>query len=536
MAAIVTVNDLLDDHVVLDVQCLDRIYLNGYVPKLQVGGQVVGFMTRHLGYRIPSPAILEKIGTRFRADVKQFAEDHSIPVIRFAKGDRKIDVMRRHLDTQAATGESGIAAIGVAQEFQNVFASTQHKGNNGVPWFSFTKADRRVTCFYFYLWDTDFGSAFIKICAYFPYPIKVWVNGHEWAKRQASMAGIGFTALSNGFASCTDPEGLQQICDRLGPGTIGVFFERWMNVLPVPLTEHDRVDDYWWELSMRQVEVSRTLVFDAPRRARAFFEALVADNLDIGRPDKVELIFTGPPHRGRPYKLDCVPKTSIVSRDTDVTVNAFYKHSRIKQYLKDGRALRIETVVNSPDDLRCHRRLHNLDQLQTNARAVNARLLDTERVGQGCVLASPAFERVALSTLTADGRRAPAMRFGDPRVMALLGALCVGLNALGFTNRSLRAQVSRLLGAAYTVNQMSYDLGRLRLNGLIERVNDTNTYVLTSDGQRVAIFYTKVHNRLLRPLLAADRPPAPPELRTALHTINQHVRSYIDHARLKTAA
>ena len=339
-----------------------------------------------------------------------------------------------------------------------MFAANQHHGNNGVPWFSFTKADRRVTCFYFYLWDTDFGAAFIKICAYFPYPVKVWVNGHEWAKRQAAAAGIGFTSLSNGFATCDDPEGLQAICDRLGPGTIDVFFERWMSRLPVPLTEHDRTDGYWWELSMRQVEVSRTLVFDAPRRARAFFEALVADNLDIGRPDKVELIFTGPPHRGRPFKLDCEPKTSIVSRDTDVTVNAFYKHSRIKQYLKDGRALRIETVVNSPDDLRCHRRLQHLDQLQTNARAVNSRLLDTERVGQGCVLASPAFERVALPTLTADGRRAPALRFGDPRVMALLGALCVGLNALGFTNRSLRAQVSRLLGAAYTVNQMSYDL------------------------------------------------------------------------------
>jgi hypothetical protein len=128
------------------------------------------------------------------------------------------------------------------------------------------------------------------------------------------------------------------------------------------------------------------------------------------------------------------------------------------------------------------------------------------------------------------------MRFGDPRVMALLGALCVCLNALGLTNRSLRAQVSKLLGAAYTVNQMSYDLGRLRLNGLIERVPDTNTYILTPDGQRVAIFYTKVHNRLLRPLLAADQPPAPVELRDALRTIDQHIRSYIDHARLRKAA
>ena len=128
------------------------------------------------------------------------------------------------------------------------------------------------------------------------------------------------------------------------------------------------------------------------------------------------------------------------------------------------------------------------------------------------------------------------MRFGDPRVMALFGALCVCLNALSFTNRSLRAQVSRLLGEAYTVNQMSYDLGRLRLNGVIERLDGTNTYRITTDGQRVAIFYTKVHDRLLRPLLAADSPPAPADLRAALRTINRHVDGYIDHAHLGNAA
>ena len=535
--AVVTVNDLLDGHVSLDVECLDRIYLNGYVPNLQVGGQVVSFMTAHLGMPVPSPAILERIGTGFRRAVSAFAEAGHIPVIRFGKNDRKIEVMRRHLAAQEATGRSGVAAIGVAQEFQNVFAATQRQGGNGLPWFSFTKADRRVTCFYFYLWDGEFGPAFIKICAYFRYPIKVWVNGHEWAKRQCVQAGIGFGALSNGFASCDDPDRLQAICDRLGPGAIDVFFQRWMSVLPLPLTDHDRAAGYWWELSMRQIETSRTLVFDAPRRARAFVEALVRDNVDLGRPDSVELIFTGKnERRGRRPATQPIFKTKVVTRDTEVTINAFFKHSRVKQYLKDGRALRIETVVNSPDDLRCHRRLAHLDELQAKARDVNARLLDTERVGQGCVLASPAFERVAQSSLTSEGRRAPALRFGDPRVMALLGALCVCLNAVGFTSRSLRAQVSCLLGEGYTVNQMSYDLGRLRLNGVIERLDGNNTYRITTDGQRVAIFYTKIHDRLLRPLLAADQPPAPADLRAALRTIDRHVDGHIDHAHLGNAA
>lgn len=132
---------------------------------------------------------------------------------------------------------------------------------------------------------------------------RIYLNGYvpnlqvaEWTKRQCVKAGIAFTALSNGFAACADPDRLQAVCDRLGPGTINVFFQRWMSVLSLPLTEHDRAAGYWWELSMRQVETSRTLVFDAPRHARGFFEALVTDNLDLGRPDSVELIFTG--HRG----------------------------------------------------------------------------------------------------------------------------------------------------------------------------------------------------------------------------------------------
>ncbi|WP_241564187.1 hypothetical protein [Nonomuraea polychroma] len=148
-----------------------------------------------------------------------------------------------------------------------------------------------MTCYYFYLWDADFGPAFIKVCAYFPYPGKIWVNGHEWAKRQAAKAGLGFTELSNGFATCDDPLALQEICDRLTSGTINVFVQRWLNRLPLPFDNKDHDAGYWWETSMRQIEISRTLVFDAPRHARGFFEALIADNLDIGRPHNVEIIF-----------------------------------------------------------------------------------------------------------------------------------------------------------------------------------------------------------------------------------------------------
>jgi hypothetical protein len=219
-----------------------------------------------------------------------------------------------------------------------------------VQWW-FTKADRRVSVYYFYLWDVDFGPAFIKVCSYFPYPAKIWLNGHDWAKRQATQAGIGFTELSNGFAATDDPAALQEICDRLGPGTINVFVQRWLAHLPLPLSDKDRDAGYWWETSMRQIEISRTLVFEAPRHARGFFEALIADNLDIGRPHNVEIIFGRRVRRDTPGTF----RTAIDRRDNGgVIVNVFYKHSRIKEaYASAPRTQRGAAVGSFSDAVLC---------------------------------------------------------------------------------------------------------------------------------------------------------------------------------------
>ena len=125
------------------------------------------------------------------------------------------------------------------------------------------------------------------------------------------------------------------------------------------------------------------------------------------------------------------------------------------------------------------------------------------------------------------------MRFGDPRVMALTGALCQTLlAATGFTNTSLRAVIAGLLGSDYRPGQMTYDLRRLRLAGLIRRLPRSNRYVLTADGIRIAVFYTKLYNRLLVPLTAADQPQAPADLRAALTAITRHVDDYAARARL----
>jgi hypothetical protein len=299
VAAVVNVNDVLEGHVALDLDCLDRIYLNAYVPNLQVGGQVVTFLTQHLGNEVPSPALFKRIGDRFRQAVAAFAQEQAIPLLRLKRpdrtrwDDRKLDHVRPHLEQAQREGRCGVVAIVVAQEVQKVFMGYQRgKDTHGKAVnFAFDKADRAVTVYYFYVLDADFGPGFIKLCSYFPYPAKVWLNGHEWAKRQAATTGLVVTELANGFAACDQPEQLQAICDRLGPAQIQGFFDRWITQIPTPLTAADRAAGYWWELSMRQVEVSRTIVFDDPRRARGFFEALVADNVGVGRPEQVAVLF-----------------------------------------------------------------------------------------------------------------------------------------------------------------------------------------------------------------------------------------------------
>src|SRR5579859_1721191 len=260
---VVTAADMVAGHVRLDISCLDRVYLNGYVARLQAPGGVVYFFREHRGKPVVSPALFEPMGEKFRREIKDWAQANGIPLIRFKAGERKAGVMAPYLRAAAAAGRSRVVAVGCAQEFQLVWTARKRDTDPGrCPQFSFTKEQRRVSVFYVSIFDTQMGPGFIKICTYFPYPVKTWVNGHEWAKQQARKAGLGFCELSNGFASCEDPGLLQRICDSFGPGHVQAWFDRSMAQIPLPLDAADRAAGYWWELSMRQVETSRTLVFD----------------------------------------------------------------------------------------------------------------------------------------------------------------------------------------------------------------------------------------------------------------------------------
>ena len=123
-----------------------------------------------------------------------------------------------------------------------------------------------------------------------PYPVWCYLNGLEWAKQQAARQGVEFRALDNGFAACANAEALAKVCASLGHDDVQEYFDRWMARLPSPFTEAER-GRYGYGLSVRQLEISDTRVFDRPAAGRAWFERTIADQLDIGRPDKVAIVF-----------------------------------------------------------------------------------------------------------------------------------------------------------------------------------------------------------------------------------------------------
>jgi hypothetical protein len=391
-----SIPELLSGHVTLEVECLDRLYLNGYVGPLATPGGLVTFMREQLGKPIPSPAVLGQISEGFRAAVKALAERDAIPIYQFHHKERKDEVANRFRKQRGV--RDGVVFIGVAQEKAQAF---QGKKVNGQ--FEFTR-DKTVYVnhYYFYIDDVDFGPLFLKVCSYAPWATKLCLNGHEWAKRQLEKEGIAYEALDNGFLSCADPQRLQQICDSLGPEDIDRVFRRWLRRLPLPLREEDRAAGYDWNLSIWQMEVSLTQIFDRPLRGREFFEEVIRDNLDLGRPDRVQLVFDRVVTKKTPGEF----RTRVIQDGVHPSLHIQYKNFDLKQYFKEGRGCRTEGTFRNPKDFGINKGLSNLPYLRKIGCEINRRLLEVERVSHNSGLSGDSIQRVVQPTVTADGEKA----------------------------------------------------------------------------------------------------------------------------------
>jgi hypothetical protein len=395
-----SVAEILTNHVTFELEAIDRMYLNAYVPSLQTGAGFVYFLKTQLGVRVPSTVMIAPMSQRFVDAMERFAETEGVDLVAFEKGQRKDDVAQKYL--AAFDGDDGVLFIGKAQEKASVFRTDKRRDAAGktYPWIS--RATAMPNHYYVYIVDRDFGPRFIKFCSYFPYAAKLCLNGHEWLKRQLTRRGIAFEPLDNGIQSSNKAARVQRIADELDAAKIDAVFRKWLRRLPHPFAAAHRKAGYRYHLSILEAEFALTQVLDRPLTGRCFFEEVI----------HVESL-----------SHDCL-------------------------------------------------------------------------IGEDCL-------RTVTSPVLVHDQRAAGLRFGDTRVHALMHALCLfALAPTGFRHRELRDYVAQLRHRdpdGYSAGAMTYDLRRLRLHGLIERVPRSHRYGITPLGARVAMFYARLYTRALRP-------------------------------------
>jgi hypothetical protein len=511
--------DVLAGHVLFELEAIDRMYLNVYQPRLQHGAGIAAFFVGHRGHRIASSVLMAPMTAAFVRDIGHFVAARGLDLVRFARGQRKDDLTREYL-RRAELDDRGLVPaqvlyVGVAQEKQKVFRTVKRRNpvtGATYPWL--VPSTAVVNQYYFYCVDEEFGPVCVKLSGYFPYTGRLILNGNEYAQRQAAKAGIGFTPLDNAFAAVDDVAAVQAICDGLDEDKITALAARLLRLLPHPFTAGDTAAGYRYELSVLQAEFSLTQVLDSAVSGRIFFDQLIRDNLDLGRPDRVSLIFGRRIQRGRKRPTPGRFRTRIITEGVTPSLHVDYKNSKIKQYHKLGKALRTETTINDTADFGVAKGLSHLPELKEIGFTASRRLLDVQRISH-----DPAEGAAVLAALTAPaispaGTRTAGMPITSLRVQALLATLCAfRLLPHGFTNRDLRNYLVPLLGLHpedMTSGQISYDPRRLRIHGLIQPIPHTFRYQVTQVGLRQALFLTRLTRRLLIAGLAELAPPDPP--------------------------
>jgi len=521
-----SVAEVLNEHVTLEVEGIDRMYLNVYIPQLQREQGVASFFRFHRGHQFASSVLMDPISKAFVAALEDFAKREQVPVIQFRKGQRKDDIASEY--RKKFSKAEGVLFIGKAPEKMPVFRTERRRNETTgatYPWL--VRSTAMVNQFYIYCMDRDFGPFFLKFSSYFPYTAKLCINGHEYAKQQLAKKHIKFEALDNGVLSCEDPKRLQAICDGLSAEKIDALLRKWLRLVPHPYTAADRKAGYRYQISILQAEFSLTQVLDRPVTGRVFFEEVIRENLDIGRPSQVQLIFDRRVTKATPGRF----RTRVITDGVVPSLHVDYKSTRIKQYHKEGRALRTETTINNTRDFGIGKLLKNLPELRQYGFQANRRLLDVQKVSHDCSIGEDAFEKV-VRPIEVEGQRAAALRFGDQRVQALFAVLVLfSLQVRGFTNCELRPLLAQLLGldpANYPIGRMTYDLRRLRLHGIIERIPHSHRYQLSPEGLRIALFFSRTYARLLRPKLAEIIPKSAPPTSTTLRLAFDRLTAAID--------
>jgi len=528
---------LFDSLLVFVYHCFDRIVIHGYLSGLSRPEQVVHFVRHVLDIPVVSKEVLRQRTENYRNWVEAYARNQHIPIEWAEKGLRKEDYVLPALHRMERRNAFGVYFIFRSMEQGRTFRITVPKFPTQDPNHRILAVQRsRFTHFYFYIRDEVLGPIIVRVASFFPFHATYWLNGHSFIERELVRADIGFHKNDNAFLAVDDVAALQAAADRLSPPIIRNQLDYWTLILGPKFSKKERSQMTLSRFyAIAQIEYCRNFIFKRHFPIHKIFERSCEIGLWRMTANRVSEIF------GLRLTKKLRGKLATVIEQIDHGHHVFrvnFKNALLRQYEKFSRFLRNELLSNNLTDFGLRKGLDHLDAVRQKFRAITDRFAEFQAQSLNVHVDFPLLQRLALP-ITIGTVRHPGIRLQDVRVIRLLEVLLHGSTTVGgWTAKQIHQAVLATFHLSpnhYGLNQLRYDLRKLKGHGLLQRDGRRYAYRLTTKGLQVALLFLFFHKRLCGPLAnscfhhqpdADHRPES--KLEAAYHEADKAIQQIVD--------
>jgi hypothetical protein len=493
---------LFGDLLAFVYHCFDRIVIYGYLSGLSRPERVVNFFRLVVGVPVVSKEVLSQRTADYQNWVDAFARNHRIPIEWAEKGVRKEDHVLPWQRCMVRTDTYGVYFILKSMEQGPTFRVTVPKYPTKDPNYRILARQRsRFTHYYFYIRDETLGPMVMRVASFLPFQTTYYLNGHSFIEQELNRAQIGFRKNDNAFLAVDDVTALQTAADRLSPDIIRKRLDYWTLILGPKFSAKERkrlnLSRFY---AVAQIEYCRNFIFKRHFPIHKLFERSCELGLWRLTADKIAEIFGTRLTRRTRGKL-----ATVIDRieHGHHVFRAYFKNAFLKQYEKFATFLRNELVSNNLADFQLRKGLDHLDAVRQRFQAITSRFAGFQAQWLNVHVDFPLLQRLALP-ITVGSVRYPGIKIHDPRVIRLLEVLLHGgTHVGGWTAKQIHLAVLstfHISEKAYGLNQLRYDLRKLKGHGLLQRDGSRYAYRLTPKGVQVALLFLFFHKRLCGPL------------------------------------
>jgi hypothetical protein len=512
------------DNISFHYRCFDRVILNACIQPFQQPERVVGFFSTYRNVYPVTRNYLRDIAGQYHNWVTNRSLAWDAPILECPE-DRRDLFMDPYFKR---VRPDQIVGIIKAREPARILISIGSKTTGGC---HLELKNRWVNQYNFYFNDVKFGRMFVRICPYFPFPARIYLNQHYWLANRMRERGIRFTQSANAFLRCSDPKTLQQLSDSMLPYDVIACGQKWLACLTPFFTETERKQaGCQHRLFFSQTEYCDNLLFCRRAALDALGERLLDANRTIGRPDKLSIIF------GRKVSKYHSGKLQTTIEDLHLgnpVIRTYHQDGSVKQYVRDNRNLRTEATSNDITWHGINKAVDNLPKVRKALHAITENYLDIQQDILETFVDRGQLRRMSEPSITASGRRIPGLKLDHSRQLAVMQALvCFSHVAAGgsFTTKEIHPKVAETLGLSpldYKLSSLRYEMSKLRAKGLVEKIPHSRRYRIVSEGYRLSVVYLKLFKKIYAPLTAGILKPFPDDTTLPVDRISRLDKLYL---------